>query len=151
MLEQIDSGLSPASGLLQLIIVYVCTYIPVLTVAHIHGAPDTPMLSVLEYGSLVFSSAVLAVAISSVFPNSSREGRFIWVLPAALELLTMAAFLFGGVTPLHKFFYVGPSETANFWVIFLLTWPAWHCCWYSVMMWWRNRDLSSRRDLAAHV
>jgi hypothetical protein len=94
------------------------------------------------YAVTCLASLGIAQTTSRVLPAWVAVGRWIWLLPVLLELvsLTRNVFLWGVPTTLHEFIGFGaPMAPEEEWGIVLLTLPVWSCCWYSALMWWHIR------------
>jgi hypothetical protein len=143
--DKIEKDLSLASWMIQLVIAYIT---PIVTIGIAmyslrdtrFDLPDTFFNQFLEYLFVAVIAGGLAFLISVVAKDSYAEGILVWILPATLELAAVVWGLFsdGLVPTLHGLlFSPGPGQGEGSWGIAILTQPAWGCCWYSAMMWWR--------------
>jgi len=142
MFQEIERPFSFAGWVLQLIFAYCA---PVIVLAVLDGAihaTDSAAWQVFNYGVVCLLSVAAAWGMSALVVGSVREGRWVWVLPASVELLCVIAMFFSeGLSGPVALFYTGngPMAGEESWGVVLLTIPTWSCCWYSVTMYWRRR------------
>jgi hypothetical protein len=144
MFEQLETGFSYGSTVFQIIVAYIAAYVTALSIGSAYGGPDSPALAVLTYSGLTFAAAALSFAISLISPSSSREGRWIWVVPMTFELLFVTLLAADEPSHLLTVIYVGPENGEDGWGMFLLTTPAWFFVSYSATMQWRYRSAKLR-------
>lgn len=140
MFESIGEDISFGAWVTQLLLAYTGPLLALgLLESVVHWA-DTPAATALQYLLIAILAVVLSLSVAFVFPNSSREGRWTWVLPAALELIVLLALYSHSLAQMRTLFYVPPGEGEAGWGIVLITLPTWSCCCYSGAMWyWRKR------------
>jgi hypothetical protein len=142
MFEELERDYSYLSWILQSLLAFFGPIILLMILASLlEPYGDTPTSLVLEYLFIAFAGFALALALAAIARSSPSEGRFVSVVPVSLVLLICvrqaASF---GIRSLIPFFYVaGPGSAEEGWVLMLLTFPTWGCCWYSAAMWWRRR------------
>lgn len=145
MFDEIDTAFSPGSGLLQLLASCVAAIVAWVTVEGAHDGPDGPIEGALVYLALMFTGVILALAISHFVPGSSREGRWIWIVPTVPEVLLATFILVNGPGSLRLLIYVRPDDGDQAYGL-LITYPAWACCCYSATMSWCYRRLKRLRN-----
>lgn len=152
MFEEAEREYSFVSWLSQLL---VASLGPALTLA-VAESPfnpqDTLVWQILQYLFLAVIAFAFAILISAIFRSSALEGRWVWALPAAVELPLAAWALVsdGPMSMVHGLvFSPGPGQGEGSWGVVFLTVPTWSCCCYSVAIWWRLRILQHAPD-ASH-
>src|SRR5713226_6982522 len=130
MFQTVDSGPSFGSLFLQLFLAYFGPS-ALLIAFHVWlPAPDTPVWQMLDCVFLAVAGIALALLVTALARNSARVGIFVWILPAAIELwAAIDESLLFGISSLGSTLFYGQGEDS--WVVVLLTYPTWGCCWYS--------------------
>jgi hypothetical protein len=113
------------------------------------GATDSAVWQVTGYLVVLLLAGASALGVSVVGPSSPKEGRMVWVLPVAVEvILFIWAVSSEGIQRALLLFYVGSGPTKGgeaSWGLVLFTLPMWSCCCYSAAMHWRWRQQRVRR------
>jgi lysylphosphatidylglycerol synthetase-like protein (DUF2156 family) len=129
----------------QLVLAYFGTliglFIFAIAMEHAASATDSPAWAVVTYFFCLLLAVALALAVSALAPTSNIEGRWVWVAPVGLVAVGVVLDLIGGHgSEIRQLFYVGSDEGEAGWVLVLVTLPAFGCCCYSAMMFWRRRQ-----------
>jgi hypothetical protein len=143
MFDKIERDRSFVSWVIQLLIAYSVPVITLaITLSYLPDTPDTVLNQLIEYLFVAGVASALALLVSAIATDSFAEGVLIWIVPAGLEFIAVVWGLSsdGLVSTLHGLFLVpGPGQGEGSWGVVILTQPAWGCCWYSAIMWWRLR------------
>lgn len=152
MFQEVERELSFASWILQLVAAYCGPIAMLMVVDTWLKAQDTLLEQVLSYVLVGAIAAAMALVVSLLAGDPAKEGRWVWVIPFAFELMAVAwELLFqrthGELCELFVVRDTGPMAGENGWVMVLLTIPTWSCCCYSLVMWQQLRRRSSERAL----
>jgi hypothetical protein len=140
MFGETERGLSFGAWVLQLVLAYCGPVLGLGLVERSVRWTDTPATTLLEYVIIAALSGLLSLAVLLVAPDSSREGCWIWALPAIIGAVVLIVLCSRGFAQMLTLFYAPPGEGEAGWAIVLLTLPTWSCCCYSAAMWgWRRR------------
>jgi len=136
MFEELEREFSGTSWLLQLF----CAYLgPVLALGVLANWLDLKDTTIMDYVTTCLFSVAAAKVIGRLVPESVVEGRWVWTVPAGLEIFCVVwAMVSGGIGSVVQLFYAesGPKGgEGSGWVLALLTIPVWSCLCYSVVMW----------------
>jgi hypothetical protein len=148
MFEQLEDTPSFGSWAFQSLLAYVGPLVLLMIVWHyLSAGEDSPVLTICEYVFIGVVSTAFASGISKIVSGATAEGRWVWILPAALFLAALADAGSRNMREVKYLFCVGPGEGEAGWCLVLVTMPTWSCCCYSLAMsLWRrhnNRDQSS--------
>jgi hypothetical protein len=134
-----------AQCFVQFVVVYFVPMVIVLILSGWLRTPDDTLWQVFDYVIFGLIGSALAFVVSGFFPEADQKGCWVWTLGVGLLAYAIGWDMFLGRfdAPVTALFGTGEAG----WVKVLITLPAWGCCWYSLVMWWRLRR--RRRETAS--
>lgn len=142
--NSLERPFSVCGWILQSLLAYIGWFVVLAGIIHAVRPSDGAAGQVSAFAVGWLLSVGGASLLAQRWPESVKEGRWVWVLPACVWLLGAISTLRSSrPSDFWMFFYVepGPMSGKSGLVRVMVTVPIWCCCWHSAAMayWGRRR------------